>query len=120
MPVIATGFLLLLGCASTHYFASSSETYSATSRAAIYLWDKPDRPYTELGRIRVKAHSETAMLERFNQKAMEIGADGVLITSMDNQLRFGTHIWFLLVSPIRAEGVAIKFRETSLDKQAGE
>ena len=116
----AIGLLLLLGCASTHYLASSSETYSPTSRAAVYLWDKPDRPYTELGRIRVKAHSDTGMLERFNQKAMEIGADGVLITSMDNQLRLGTHIWFLLVAPIRAEGIAIKFRDASLDKQAGE
>jgi len=70
----------------------------------------------EMGTIKVKAHSETGMLEKFKQKAMQIGADGVFITSLDNQLRFGTHIWFLLVAPIRAEGVAVKFKETSLEK----
>ena len=70
----------------------------------------------EMGTINVKAHSETGMLEKFKQKAMEIGADGVFIKYMDNQLRFGTHIWFLLAASIRAEGVAIKFKDTSLEK----
>ena len=66
--------------------------------------------------IDVKAHSETGMWEKFKQKAMEIGADAVFIKSMDNQLTYDTHIWFLLVAPIRAEGVAIKFKDTSLEK----
>ncbi len=50
-----------------------------------------------MGTITVKAHSDTGMLEGFKQKAMEIGADGVFIKSIDNQLRFDSHIWFLLV-----------------------
>jgi hypothetical protein len=108
--------LLLLGCASTQYLPSSSETYPPTSSAVVYYWDKPDRPYMEMGTINVKAHSEIEMFEKFKQKAMQIGADGVFIKYMDNQLRFDTHIWFLLVAPIRAEGVAIKFRDTSLEK----
>ena len=69
-----------------------------------------------MGTITVKAHNDTGMLEGFKQKAMEIGADGVLIKSIDNQLRFDNHIWFLLVAPIRAEGVAIKLKDTSLEK----
>ena len=69
-----------------------------------------------MGTINVKAHSEAGMLEKLKQKAMEIGADGVFIKSMDDRLLFGTHIWFLLVAPIRAEGVAIKFEDTSLEK----
>jgi len=108
--------LLLLGCASTKYLPSSSETYPPTSSAVVYYWDKPDRPYVEMGTIKVRAHSETGMLEKFKQKAMEIGANGVFIKSMDNQLRFDTHIWFLLVAPIRAEGAAIKFKDASLEK----
>ena len=107
---------ILLGCTSAKYLASRSETYPPTSSAAVYYLGKPDRPYTEMGTINVKAHSETGMLEKFKQKAMEIGADGVLITSMDNQLTFDTHIWFLVVAPIRAEGVAIKFRDTLPEK----
>ena len=108
--------LLLLGCASVKYFPSNSGTYRPTSSSAVYYWDKPDRPYTEMGTIKVEAHSEEGMLEKFKQKAMQIGADGVFITSMDNQLRFDTHIWFLVVAPIRAEGIAIKFKETSPEK----
>ena len=69
-----------------------------------------------MGTIKLKAHSEEGMLEKFKQKAMEIGADEVLITSTDNQLTFGTHMWFLVVSPIRAEGVAIKFKDTLPEK----
>ena len=114
--VTVIALLPLLGCASTKYLPSSSGTYPPTSSAVVYYWDKTDRPYMEMGAIIVKAHSETGMLEKFKQKAMEIGADGVLIKYMDNQLIFGTHIWFLLVAPIRAEGVAIKFKDTSLEK----
>jgi hypothetical protein len=116
LSVTIIGISLLLGCASTKYLPSSSETYPPTSSAVVYYWDKPDRPYMEMGTINVKAHSETEMFEKFKQKAMEIGADGVFIKYMDNQLRFDTHIWFLLVAPIRAEGVVIKFRDTSLEK----
>jgi len=78
--------------------------------------DKPDRPYSEMGAIKVKAHSDIEMVEKFKQKAMEIGADGVFITYMDNQLTFDTSIRFLVVAPIRAEGITIKFRDTSLEK----
>ena len=108
--------LLLLGCASTKYFPSSPGNYPPTSSAVVYYWDKPDTPYIQMGTIKVRAHSETGMLEKFKQKAMEIGADGVFIDSMDNQLRFDTHIWFLVVAPIRAEGVAIKFKDRSIEK----
>ena len=107
--------LFLLGCASTKYRPSSSGTYPHTSSAAVYYF-KPDRPYMEMGTIKVKAYSETGMFEKFKQKAMEIGADGVFITSMNNQLTFDNHIWFLVVAPIRAEGVLIKFKDTSLEK----
>ncbi len=116
LSVTVITLLPLLGCASTKYLPSTSGTYPPTSSAVVYYWDKPDRPYIEMGTINVKAHSETGMLEKFKQKAMEIGADGVFIKSMDNQLRFGTHIWFLLLASIRAEGVAIKFKDTSPEK----
>ncbi len=115
LSVTVITLLFLLGCASTKYPPSSSQTYPPTRSAEVY-WDKPDRPYMEMGTIKVKAHSETGMLEKFKQKAMEIGADGVFIKSIDNQLMYDTHIWFLLVAPIRAEGVAIKFKDTSLEK----
>jgi hypothetical protein len=116
LSVTVIALLLLLGCASTKYLPSNSETYPPTSGVAVYYSDKPDRPYIEMGTINVKAYSETGMLEKFKQKAMEIGADAVFIKSVDNQLLFGTHIWFLLVTPIQAEGVAIKFKDTSLKK----
>jgi hypothetical protein len=116
LSVTVIAFLLLLGCANTRYLPSSSGIYPPTSRAEVYYWDKPDRPFIEMGTINVKAHSEAGMLEKLKQKAMEIGADGVFIKSMDDRLLFGTHIWFLLVAPIRAEGVAIKFEDTSLEK----
>ena len=111
--------LLLVGCSSVQYFPSSSKTYSPTSGAAIYYWDKPDKPYVEMGRIEVKAQTEKGMLERFKEKAMEVGADGVFIKSVENKLRSDTQdadLWFLVKAPIRAEGVAIKFRDTSIEK----
>ena len=117
LTVIA--LLLLLGCGSTKFVPSSSNTYSPTSGAVIYYWDKPGRPYTEMGTIEVKAQTEKGMLERFKQKAMEIGADGVFIKSVENKLRSDTEdadLWFLVKPPIRAEGVAIKFKETSFEK----
>jgi hypothetical protein len=107
--------LFLLGCASTKHPASSSQLVPSTSSVVIY-WDKPDRPYMEIGTIKVKAHSDTAMLEKLKQKAMEMGANGVIIKSVENQLRYDAHLWFLLVAPIQAEGVAIKFEDTSLEK----
>lgn len=119
LSVTVIAFLLLLGCGSTKYLASSSKTYSPTSGAVIYYWDKPDRPYTEMGTIEVKAQTEKGMLERFKQKAMEVGADGVFIKSVENKLRSDTQdadLWFLVKAPIRAEGVAIKFKDTSIEK----
>ena len=119
LSVALIALLLLLGCASTKYLPSSSKTYSPTSSAVIYYWDKPDRPYMEMGRIEVEAQTEKGMLERFKQKAMEIGADGVFIKSVENQLRSDTQdadLWFLVKPPIRAEGVAIKFEDQSIEK----
>ncbi len=119
LSVALIALLLLLGCASTKYLPSSSKTYSPTSSAVIYYWDKPDRPYMEMGTIEVKAQTEKGMLERFKQKAMEIGADGVFIKGVENQLRSDTQdadLWFLVKPPIRAEGVAIKFEDQSIEK----
>jgi len=115
LSVTVVILLSLLGCASTKYRASNSQTYPPTRGVEVY-WDRPDRPYMEMGTIKVKAHSDIGMLEKFKQKAMEVGADGVFIKSIDNQLRYDIHIWFLLVAPIRAEGVAIKFKDISLEK----
>jgi hypothetical protein len=73
----------------------------------------------EMGTIEVKAQTEKGMLERFKQKAMEIGADGVFIKGVENQLRSDTQdadLWFLVKPPIRAEGVAIKFEDQSIEK----
>jgi len=113
--VTVTALLFLLGCASTKYPASSSQPVPSTRRVVVY-WDKPDRPYMELGTIKVKARSDTEILEKLKQKAMEMGANGVFIKSIENQLRYDAHIWFLLVAPIQAEGVAIKIEDTSLEK----
>jgi len=59
------------------------------------------------------------MLERFKKKAMEVGADGVFINPVENKLRADTEdadLWFLVKPPIRAKGVAIKFKDVSLEK----
>ena len=119
LSVAVIALLLLLGCASTRYLPSGSKTYSPTSSVVIYYREEPDRSYTEMGTIKVKAQTEKGMLERFKRKAMEIGADGVFIKSVENQLRSDTQdadIWLLLKAPIRAEGVAIKFKNASLEK----
>jgi len=119
LSVTVIVLLLLLGCGSTKYLPSSSSTYSPTSAAAIYYWDKPDRPYMEMGTIQVTAQTEKGMLERFKEKAMEVGADGVFIKSVENKLRSDTEdadLLFLVKAPIRAEGVAIKFKDTSVEK----
>ena len=65
LSVTVITLLPLLGCASTKYLPSTSETYPPTSSAVVYYWDKPDRPYIEMGTINVKAHSETGMFEKF-------------------------------------------------------
>ena len=91
---------------------SCSKTYPPKSGAEAYYSDRTDRPYIEIGTIKVKAHSETGMLKKFKQKA-KIGADAVFIKSLNNGLRFDTHTWFLLVAPIRVEGVRIKSKDTS-------
>ncbi len=120
LRVTVIALLLLLSCASTKYLPSSSKTYSPTSSVAIYYWDKPDRPYLEIGIIEVKAQTEIGMLERFKEKAMEVGADGVFIISpVENKLRSDTEdadLWFLVKAPIRAKGVAIKFKDQSTEK----
>jgi hypothetical protein len=72
-----------------------------------------------MGTIEVKAQTEKGMLEKFKQKAMEIGADGVFIRSVENQLRSDTQdgdLWFLVKAPIRAKGIAIKFEDTSTQR----
>ena len=119
LSVTVIVLLLLLGCGSTKYLPSRSETYSPTSAAAIYYWDKPDRPYMEMGTIQVTAQTEKGMLERFKEKAMEVGADGVFIKSVENKLRSDTEdadLLFLVKAPIRAEGIAIKFKDASVEK----
>jgi len=114
--VTAIGLSLLMGCASAKYLPSHSRSYPPTKHAEVYYSDKPDRPYIEMGVINVKAQSETEALEEFKKKAMEIGADGVIVTSTDNRLRNSSHSWFFLVPTIRATGVAIKFQDTPTEK----
>jgi hypothetical protein len=108
--------LLLLGCGSTRYLSSGSKTYPPTSSVTIYYWDKPDRPYVEMGRIEVKARTEEGMLERFKEKAMKIGADGVDIRSVEDLSIRSNNLSSLLKAPIRAEGIAIKFKDVSPEK----
>ena len=105
-----------MGCVSAKYLPSHSRSYPPTKHAEVYYSDKPDRPYIEMGVINVKAQSETEALEEFKKKAMEIGADGVIVTSTDNRLRNSSHSWFFLVPTIRATGVAIKFQDTPTEK----
>jgi len=93
------------GCASVSYLPSdSSVIYPPTKKVNIY-WSKPDFQYIEIGLLSIESKSsEEALFEKIKKKAMEIGADGIIVKPATQATRASK-------DRRRLEAIAIKFKE---------
>lgn len=120
--------IFLTGCATASHLPSITVTYTPTTSVSPttssipttsleILWNEPEKPYVELGKISVKSRGyseETSTLfNRLKQKAMEIGADAVIIGSTQSYKTAPWGSWlFISGSTVYViEGLAIKYKE---------
>lgn len=106
IPMLLTFVLMFSGgCASVSYLPSdSSAVYPPTKKVNIY-WSKPDFKYTEIGLLSIESsRSEEALFEKLKKKAMEIGADGLIVKPATQATRASK-------DKRRLEAIAIKFKE---------
>ncbi len=82
------GLLLLSGCASTHYEAVDPDVSFEATQAVEVFETKPARPHTVIGVV--SATSDTmdaaALLESLKQKAMSVGAEGIILQETESEL----------------------------------
>jgi uncharacterized protein YbjQ (UPF0145 family) len=105
--------LWLVGCTPYQATLTNDERlYPATAaeRVQIFLQGETIPAATEVGHIIVNEKSEEAGVKFVQQKAAEMGADGVINVEVQVQ----THVLFVLVIPIPihsyfVSGTAIKF-----------
>ena len=108
----------LSGCATISYLPSTSQKLPPTQSVEI-LWEKPQRPYIELGQISVESadYSEETLFKKLKQKAMEIGADAVIIRSTKPYTKTRGNWLFVSSSTIRRiEALAIKWKSKEAKK----
>jgi len=82
--------LLFSGCASVSYLPSnSSVAYSPTDHVEIY-WQRPVKPYVELGLISAQSDSlsEEGLYIKLREKAMSIGANGIIMNPPIRQTNY--------------------------------
>jgi hypothetical protein len=100
-------FLIIFigGCASVSYLPSdTSIVYPPTKKVNVY-WSKPEFKYIEIGLLSIESKSsEEALFEKIKKKAMEIGADGIIVKPATQATRASK-------DKRRLEAIAIKFRE---------
>jgi len=108
----------LSGCATISYLPSTSQKFSPTQSVEI-LWEKPQRSYIELGQISVESadYSEETLFKKLKQKAMEIGADAVIIRSTKPYTKtMGSWVFVGSTTVRRIEALAIKWKSEEINK----
>ena len=105
----------LISCSSSVIFQSFDQAvYPPTQKVDIYTTEKPERDYTEIGRIVVKEgiSGSQDMMTVAMKKAGEIGADGLILLSEDKDT--GYVVTGNMILPGSFEKlifVAIKYKE---------
>ena len=76
------GLLSLASCAASVYYQPiGSITYPPTKAVDVYTTEKPQGDFVEIGLIVISTEgSEKIMMKKAIKKAMEIGADGIILT----------------------------------------
>ena len=112
-------FLLLLiifltGCATISYLPSSSRTSTPTTSVEV-LWEKPQKLYIELGQVTVESssHTDEQLFEKLKQKAMQIGADAIIVKSTIPYATAPRGSWLFVSGKTvrRLEALAIKYKQ---------
>ena len=106
LAIMAVTTLLFAGCSSGRVIASPTakgQHYTATKPNDIEIFrTKPDKPYTEIGTVTVRASSNMLKMNiAIRAQAARLGADAVIITS-EGVDKYGAS-W--------ANGAAIKYKQ---------
>jgi len=92
MRILFLFLLLLTGCATLSYFPSIDRVYTPTSHVEV-LFREPQKDYIIIGKIISEGDiwSHKTLLEKIKKKAMQVGADAILVTEAGHfQGEFGT------------------------------
>lgn len=118
--------LLISGCARIKYLpVESSMTHPPTDSVRIY-WEKPNVPYKEIGMLSAESSdfSEEKLIEMLKEKAMSIGAHGIIMNRTSQQTRtiaIPTSVGGTTLSPTtttnRLSAMAIRFVGQSISTE---
>jgi hypothetical protein len=118
--LILWSLFLLPACATVSYLPSNSSiTYPPTNQVEVY-WDRPNMPYSEIGMIIVDGdfHGEERLVLKLREKAMAIGANGVIVKSPSQSTKvIATGSAVYAIPSRRIEGIAIRFKDELLKPQ---
>jgi len=109
--------LLLAGCMSISFLPTADTIYEPTTSLEIY-WEKPEKPYSIIGKISVRSdmYSEKQLFEQIKIKAMEIGANALIMsdTSTDQEIvgipAYGGGTNIIPFEMITIKALAIRFK----------
>ncbi len=104
----------LLGCATVSFLPATNFQSLSPSQSVEILYEKPQKSYIVLGKIIAESGdvSNETLYKRLKQKAMETGADAVIIENTTPYAQTSGSLFFISSSPVyRLEGLAIKWKE---------
>ena len=118
ISLAALGLLLLSGCASTHYEAVDPDRSFEATQAVEVFETTPARPHTVIGMVSASSDKldAAALLESLKQKAMAVGAEGIILqetaselaTSSDPAAGGGEFVTSRMVKRLSAQAVRFK------------
>lgn len=88
LAVLAVALVFLVACAPTTRFARYTDvTYPPTTEVEVLRTQPADRPYVELGeiRLRLKRSNEDDAILILKEKAREVGADAIVILGEESR-----------------------------------
>ena len=87
---------LIIGCGpSVKYFPMNESPHSMPTQNVEVMSQLPDRPYVELGIIKVRERSKLAsspdkMMRLLREKARQIGADAIILQGVSAESKIST------------------------------
>lgn len=113
---IAVSILLFLfnGCHPVRYTNLNMQSYPSTQRVDIYINKTVDRDYEEIGllKVRVAPINENSVFDDIRNKAMEIGADGIIIQGINESFGgiFPVGNSYVFANKKELSAIAIKYK----------
>jgi hypothetical protein len=113
--------LVFTGCKSTDFLKAKaevtliSESYPSKeigTKIDVFITNKPDKEYIEFAMITCKSNNDNWNLEQITKKALEIGADGVIILGKAGSTGLGIPIGnssYVVSEEYGMTAVAIKY-----------